>query len=1277
MVSEKAIIEKIGLQKSNYTSPESAQDQANSLESLSIDIYTDNSRFIYELLQNADDASYGSGKLDMFLTIVGKYLIVAHQGEAFSEVDIESICSVGDGNKKGDENKTGFKGIGFKSVFSLSNLVIINSGNYCFRFDKDHWSNYWNKNWGNESDWKATRKDKSKEEEVKMPWQIIPIWTNLESSFSFLHQYNVSTIICFEDESKLENELFELFSNPQILLFLRSQEVKISIQGPKNLALEKIKLDNTIRLKKNGEDISTWLLKSFVLPIDSDTMNSIKNDVRIPKKLRQATKTEISFAIQLEDKKIKIADKKNRLVYSYLPTSVNYDFPFLVNGSFITDAGRQHLHEDFPWNIWLFQQIPYKLFEWLSELAKTPHRSEILRLVPNKLSNSEAIAQAFNKGFDQAISTIAFIPNIHGALLKVSEAILDRTYISNFINKQLIINYLNLKKSQNFSISSFILHLEPTNALSRLGVKTFEIDDLEDFFLSNAFKENHNIEGNYNLIKFLHEISERVQDSELWNHKLKNIPFIFNQESELGKPVNLLFSKHANVANSEIVHSDVCLQIKAEAKIYNWLLSLGLQEPSDIAFINLIINQPDHFVNHSNCIEVIRFIFRSYLRNEISDEQFTELRKVKLLTKGGSLLSCEKCYLSDFFTPIFRLEKNYQQEDIFVSEQYFEGKDDINIWKAFFIKMKVKQNIDKYELSNTSIGSLSASFGEEYFDIDSGELSKAFTKSGYGYGSHNVLTFVRSLSFLENTANNYPFAKLFWSHVIGSNEVDLNFLTKNPTLWYGIGNGYNGIGAFLRNNYFEWFIKNKECIPTTSLKCCKPNEVYLNSLEILAIAGKYLPVFDCEEPISYELKQFFGFISELRIEDYLNILSGVSQDVDLDKNGQIENQKRIGLIYEKLAALGLHHSEKHKIQEWGKMNKLLARDGIKFFAPNELTVVTKEGEGFKASNLAFIQRQTPEIIELFRLFGVAIVDKVNPSISNSKIEIKGLKSKLILITPLVALVAVEKSKNPKEWKTEFERIEHKLSKIRFYETSEIYLSYGNEEDKQKRSSWAEGDNFYYVGDWFSPRILDGLVEPLGKFLNIHYAQRILTVLLLESFVDGIEYLIEKGFDLSLIPEDLLNPKEPQVTGINQSNRIYNQSDEDLGNKGEKFVFEELKRIYTSKYKQSAVETSTGFKIPGSVEVFWRNIASNTTENHDFKIVELGKDIYIDSKATPYSKNVEKVALYISGNELSLMETAEKYLIARVFNVTTKPEMELIKLEVTELARQKPMYNIIV
>jgi DNA-binding MurR/RpiR family transcriptional regulator len=62
----------------DYKYPEQAINQAESLKSLSSDLYTDNIRFIYELIQNADDAQ----AKNVVLTILdNKYLIIAHNGK--------------------------------------------------------------------------------------------------------------------------------------------------------------------------------------------------------------------------------------------------------------------------------------------------------------------------------------------------------------------------------------------------------------------------------------------------------------------------------------------------------------------------------------------------------------------------------------------------------------------------------------------------------------------------------------------------------------------------------------------------------------------------------------------------------------------------------------------------------------------------------------------------------------------------------------------------------------------------------------------------------------------------------------------------------------------------------------------------------------------------------------------------------------------------------------------------------------------------------------------
>ncbi len=1259
-MNNKQFIDYLSQKNANYNDPEQAINQANSLQLLSADIYVDSQRFIYELLQNADDASNQYGKLDVQIDFIGTFVVISHKGEAFSEIDIESIASAGDGTKAGDANKTGFKGIGFKSVFSHSNFVIIKSGNFCFKFDKQHWINHWNNAWGSESDWKSRRRMKQKDEQIKMPWQIIPIWAELSNELnqpSIFQEFNVSTVIKYDKIEQLKIALCELFSESQIVLFLRSKEVQITINTHEKLILEKSKIGEITTLKRNGVVLSEWLVKTeqFDVPIAVQTI--IIEDEKSPKKLKEAKRTEISFAVQLDKGKLKAVDKENRLIFTYLPTSINCDFPFLVNASFLTDAGRQHLHQDIFWNNWIFEQIPLKFFAWLAELAQktSKYNKQFLRVIPNKLGGHTALGNSFNTGYKQALESVAFIPNLQGDLLKVKETIFDKTNISGFISKQTVVNYINGKTKSHFSISSFVPYLEPISTLSQLGTEMLEIEDLEDFFASEIFSNEHQLFENFKLISFLYEQAQRGKGEDgrnIWNEKLKHTPFIFDESQKLKKPQFIYFPavEFSDEFNDDIsiIHENIVSQINTNQRIKNWLEYLGVKEPSDISFIEkTIIAQADTFITEDNALQIGKYLFNAHKKGLLQDEHYQDLQNFKLLTKHGSLISAIDTYLSDFYEPDLRIEKVYVN-DFYVSETYFESKDLKSEWKTFLIKIGVnetiswiKKRLSRFELQNK--------YPYYFQTIPSGMPNRM-----YGFENDFHTYEFNQLSFIE-LAGDYYFSKNFWK-IIFSNNINI----RSGHIDLGIG-FYNSSINSLNN----WIVTNLPIIPTTQRKCFISTEVYSTAIQqIREIAGKYLPVIDYDDAIPPTWLSYLNFKNTLSIDEYLQVLAGIWQDTSLGEFEQKENQKRIGLIYEKLACMNLHTSEKEEIKEWSKTNKLLAKNGTDFFYPQELSIVTVEG--FRASNLAFAEKVSLEIIELLRVFGVSIIDKVTPTISNSKVEIKGLKNKLLQISPLVALVAVEKSKNRKDWETEFERIKNKLSCIHFYETSEIFLSYGNEEDKQKRSSWADNDNFFYVGDWFSPRILDGLVEPLGKFLNIRYAERILTVLLLETFAGGVEYLIEKDYDISIIPDELLNPKEPETFAISQINRPYNQSDEDLGNKGEKFVYEELKRIYAEKYKLPIEETLTGFKIGNKVEVLWRNISANTTEDHDFKIVELGRDIYIESKATPYSKNVEKVALFISGKELALMETSEKYLIARVFLVTTNPEMELIKLEISTL-----------
>mgnify|MGYP003306724603 CR=1 FL=1 len=132
------VLERIYKRTTEYSHPSQATTTANALDLLSSGIYTEEERFIFELLQNAVDSFDANDDRELRIKIVllDDQLIFMHNGAPFSERDLEGLCDIGNGNKMNDAKKIGYKGIGFKSVFMHSHLVAVLTNGTCFKFDK-------------------------------------------------------------------------------------------------------------------------------------------------------------------------------------------------------------------------------------------------------------------------------------------------------------------------------------------------------------------------------------------------------------------------------------------------------------------------------------------------------------------------------------------------------------------------------------------------------------------------------------------------------------------------------------------------------------------------------------------------------------------------------------------------------------------------------------------------------------------------------------------------------------------------------------------------------------------------------------------------------------------------------------------------------------------------------------------------------------------------------------------------------------------------------------
>ena len=479
-MSKKEFIENINKKRSIYNDPDQAEMMANLLDTVSSDIYSESQRFVFELIQNADDAALTCNN-QVHFDFYSTCLIVSHNGKPFDEADIKAITNAGKGTKAGDITKTGYKGIGFKSVFGKSQRVTIFSDGYQFRFDKQH-------------------------HKTKLPWQVIPIWTEpnelLQEAKSNIQslKFNVSTIIELKKTDGLQNDLRELLRSGQILLFLRRiSKISVSKNGNAEYSIEKkiirtLKPFNEVSLFKDGKEISSWIVKTFEkIPITPETKAELKQDEKTPEKLKEADITEISFAAKVEGKKIKSLKKDQSLIFTYLPTKViDFEFSFLVNGSFITNAAREGLHEDRVWNQWLFELIAEKILDWLVSLTTSEFKFQLLQLLPHKFNNPHnELKKSFDNSFAKHCPTKAFIITGNENIRKSSEVVLDKTGLSiqNFIDPKSITEFLKAETKLIFSDDCFVnSKVEEFNKLKSIGVETFELENFETFFVSKSFR---------------------------------------------------------------------------------------------------------------------------------------------------------------------------------------------------------------------------------------------------------------------------------------------------------------------------------------------------------------------------------------------------------------------------------------------------------------------------------------------------------------------------------------------------------------------------------------------------------------------------------------------------------------------------------------------------------------------------------------------------------------------------------------------------------------------
>ena len=396
----------------------------NAIQLLAEGLYSKRPHFIFELIQNAEDNKYENRdsyqpyisfqltKTDPTCTVGSDGALIIKNNEiGFNHDNVSAICAMGKTTKKKEQGYIGEKGIGFKSVFRVTDNPYILSNGYHFRLP--------------ESD-----------EETGFGY-IVPQWIDtplegLDLSETYIILPLTKRGFGYEDIEKMLQDI-----DPEVILFLSTlQEIQIKTDTGDDFTI--LKDDSAMpevqivaEGKKQGLAFSNsggFLVctGSFGKPAD------IHHEKRAGIENRDVT---IGFPLDENSTAV-------RKIFAYLPVKTT-DFPFLINADFILTSSREDI-QDVPWNCcWLMECVADLIAKGLLPLLKERKllNVDFLEALASKLNKlAEDGNDMFYPIFSRLCETFMneeLLPANDGAFVSAQNAVLTRsTAVRNLLTHE-------------------------------------------------------------------------------------------------------------------------------------------------------------------------------------------------------------------------------------------------------------------------------------------------------------------------------------------------------------------------------------------------------------------------------------------------------------------------------------------------------------------------------------------------------------------------------------------------------------------------------------------------------------------------------------------------------------------------------------------------------------------------------------------------------------------------------------------------------------------------
>lgn len=361
------------------------------------DRYDNRTHFIFELLQNSEDAlgrrSGWQGARGVAFRLTDKAITLSHFGRPFDAADVRGVCGIAQSTKD-DLTAIGRFGIGFKSVYTFTDRPEIHSG----------------------------------DEDFAVESFVLPVQSSRNT------RNTDETIIVLplrEDDNTAQMEILDGLRQlgASALLFLRHIE-EITWSEPSG--------ESGIYLRSKPAPLGPNAHRITVIGQESGKPESDQNWLVFHREvsINEGSKTgrvEIAFSI------VPVKDSPGRWsiqpvadspLVAYFPTVVSTNLGFLVQGPYRTTPSRDNVPRGDLWNQFLVKETAVLLIEalrWLrdSEMLDT----SALRCLPldrAKFPENSMFAPLFDTVRD-ALATEPLLPRFDGGYVAANQAKLART----------------------------------------------------------------------------------------------------------------------------------------------------------------------------------------------------------------------------------------------------------------------------------------------------------------------------------------------------------------------------------------------------------------------------------------------------------------------------------------------------------------------------------------------------------------------------------------------------------------------------------------------------------------------------------------------------------------------------------------------------------------------------------------------------------------------------------------------------------------------------------